>query len=122
MLMLSLTHYSGIPIFQLRNKAELGSYKQYIMTQPQQKIQPNSDVIFQVLGDETVLLHIKTEEYYTLDETGTRMWQLLAEHGDPEPVIAQLLEEFEVDKATVRRDLTRLIDELRERGLLNAGE
>ena len=80
------------------------------------------DVLFQVLEDESVLLSLKTEEYYTLDETGTRMWQLLAEHGDPELVIAQVLEEFEVDEATARRDLAHLIGELREEGLLDVGE
>ena len=94
------------------------------MTTPHPKIQPNPDVIFQVLDDEAVavLLHLETEEYYTLDETSTRMWQLLIEHGEVEPVIAQMLEEFEVDEATVRHDLTHLIGELREEGLLDVGE
>ena len=92
------------------------------MATPQPKIQPCPNVIFQDLDGETVLLHIKTEEYYGLDETSTRMWQLLAKYGDPEPVIAHMLEEFEVDEATVRRDLNHFIVELREEGLLDVSE
>ena len=91
-------------------------------TPPHSKVQPNPDVIFQILDGEAVLLPLKTEEYYTLDETGTRMWQLLVEHGEPEPVVSQMLEEFEVDEVTVRRDLAHLIGELREEGLLDVGE
>jgi hypothetical protein len=92
------------------------------MTTPPPKIRLNPEVIFSVLGDETVLLHLKTEEYYTLDETGTRMWQLLTEYCEPEPVIARMLDEFEVDEGTVRSDLNRLITDGKAEGLLDVGE
>lgn len=65
-----------------------------------------------------VLLHLKTERYYGLDETGTRMWQLLEEHGETAPVVQQLLAEYEIDEATIRRDLAMLIERFAESGLL----
>ena len=86
-----------------------------------QIFQTNPDVVFQTLEGEAVLLHLKTEEYYTLDETGTRMWQLLIEHSEKEPVIAQMLAEYEVDEATLRNDLTRLIADCKAAGLLAVG-
>ncbi len=92
------------------------------MTTAQTRIQPNPDVLFQVLDGEAVLLHLKTEEYYSLAETSTRMWQLLIEHGEPEAVIAYMLEEFEVDEATARRDLNELITDCQAEGLLNVHE
>ncbi len=76
------------------------------------------DVLFQELEGEAVLLNLDTEHYYGLDEVGTRMWQLLAEHGDVATVAEQVLAEYDVDEATLHRDLADLIAELTDEGLL----
>jgi hypothetical protein len=64
------------------------------------------------------LLNLETERYYSLDDVATRMWQLLAEHGDVGTVVEQLLAEYDADKATLHRDLANLIAELAEEGLI----
>jgi DeoR/GlpR family transcriptional regulator of sugar metabolism len=46
------------------------------------------------------------------------MWQLLQEHGDVDPVVEQLLAEFDVEEAELRRDLALLIGQLEEAGLI----
>ncbi len=76
------------------------------------------DVMAQEVGGETVLLVLATGHYYGLDEVGTRMWQLLGEQEDTATVVARLLEEYEVDEATLQQDLARLIIQLAEAGLL----
>jgi hypothetical protein len=78
------------------------------------------NVLFQDLGDESVLLSLDNDRYYGLDDVGTRMWQLLAEHSDVATVISHLLGEYagQVDEATLRRDLGELIAKLAEAGLL----
>jgi hypothetical protein len=81
-------------------------------------IQVAKDVLVQPLGDEAVLLNLNNDHYYGLDDVGTRMWALLAEHGDPEAVIRQLLLEYEADEPTLRRDLAALIDKLEQAGLI----
>ena len=44
------------------------------------KIEPDPDVVVTELDDnEAVLLHLGTKMYYTLNETGIRIWQLLSE-------------------------------------------
>ena len=43
---------------------------------------------------------------------------MLAEHGDVATVMKQLLAEYDVDEATLHRDLANLIAELIEEGLL----
>lgn len=41
----------------------------------QTKVIPHSDVIATSLSNqETVLLHMQTQQYYTLNETGTQIW------------------------------------------------
>jgi hypothetical protein len=76
------------------------------------------DVLVQPLGDEAVLLNLNNDHYYGLDNVGTRMWELLAEHGDPEAVIRQMLLEYDADEPALRRDLAALIDKLEQAGLI----
>ncbi len=88
-------------------------------TQPLPKeVTISPDVLFQELGSETVLLDLDKELYYALDEVGTRLWQLLAENGDPAAAMTRLLAEYDVDEATLRKDINGLVDELHEAKLV----
>ena len=80
------------------------------------------DVLFRELDGEGVLLDLETEQYYTLDDIGVRMWQLLHEHNEVDLVIAPLLDEYDVDEATLRQDLAELIARLSEAGLVVADQ
>ena len=64
------------------------------------------------LQGEGVLLQLDTGEYFGLDPVGERIWSLIAEHGDLETVLAQLLDEFDVDADTLTRDVDALVAEL----------
>ncbi|MSP13538.1 MAG: PqqD family protein [Chloroflexi bacterium] len=76
------------------------------------------DVLFQKLDQESVLLDLKREIYYGLDDVGTSMWQLLVDLGEIPAVLQQLRIEYEVDEETLRADLAGLISQLAEEGLL----
>lgn len=78
-----------------------------------------TEVIFQILHEECVLLNMATETYYGLDEVGARMWQLLAEHGEIATVLTHLRAYYDADEATLRRDLAALIEKLCAEGLLS---
>ncbi len=84
------------------------------------RVTPGADVLVQQVEDESVLLDLKTEEYYSLDDVGTRMWQLMCESGDPEAAVEALLQIYEVDEATLRHDMAQLIAELAAHGLVEA--
>ncbi|WP_176722409.1 PqqD family protein [Candidatus Thiosymbion oneisti] len=88
------------------------------MTPLPKEITISSKLLFQELGDETVLLDLENELYYSLDEVGMRLWQLFAENGNPEAAMKQLLTEYDVDEARLRKDMHVLIDELREAKLI----
>jgi coenzyme PQQ synthesis protein D (PqqD) len=77
-------------------------------------------VVFQEVEGEMVLLDLDAERYYTLDDVGTRFWQLLTEHGNLERVVAAMLAEFDVDEETLRSDLDALVGRLRAAGLVVA--
>ncbi len=76
------------------------------------------DLLAQELDGETVLLDLHSERYYVLDDVGTRMWQLLSTLRDPQVVCGRLLEEYEIDEATLRHDLGELIAKLEAAGMI----
>jgi len=84
-------------------------------------VEPGDEVIFQALHNEMVLLNMKSQEYFGLDDVGSEMWNLLVQHGDVETVVAILTERYNVDQETLRQDLVALIGRLMEAGLLKAG-
>jgi hypothetical protein len=77
-----------------------------------------SHVLVRFLDKEAVLLNIETERYFGLDETGTRMWQLVTAAPKIEVAYQQLLEEYDVRPELLRENLTDLLARLVENGLL----
>ncbi len=75
-------------------------------------------VLFQKLDRDAVLLNLKTEQYYSLDAVGMRVWQLLGETRSLEATVRRMLAEYAVDEATLRADVLALADKLATRGLL----
>ena len=82
---------------------------------------PSPDVAFRRLGDEVVLVHLKTNRILSLSPTGARFWELLAD-GDSRPEIeAQLLREYDVPKEQVSAEIDSLLRSLRAEGLVREG-
>jgi len=81
-------------------------------------VKPDEDVLFRNLDGEAVLVHLGSGTYFGLDETGTFIWERMVEHEALPPVLAAVLEAFEVDEATAKADLVRLVGELQEAGLV----
>ena len=88
------------------------------MPETKEGVEIPEDVLFQPLGDEAVLLNLKDSRYYGLDDVGRRMWELLAEHRSPEPVVQQLLREYDAEEAVLRSDLATFIEKLRAADLI----
>ena len=82
------------------------------------RVETSKGVLFSDLGHEAVLLHLKDEHFFQLEERGAKIWQLLQEHGDTTVVIENLLVEYEVDEATLRQDLPELIAAMKDANLL----
>ena len=85
-----------------------------------QKITISEEALSQEVNGETVILDLKSESYFGLDEVGTRVWQLLQEHEDVQKVFDAMLEEFDVDANTLASDMKNLINDLIEKGLISS--
>ena len=75
-------------------------------------------VLVRFVENETVLLNLEAECYYGLDETGTRMWQVLTTAPSIDTAYVELLTEFEVEAEQLRLDLSELLGKLVDKGLL----
>ncbi len=84
------------------------------------RVEIGDSVILQRLNEEAVLLNMSSQQYYGLNDTGTRMWELLMELGEPGKVVIQLQEEYSVPPSTLQADLETLVGELLQAGLLRA--
>ncbi len=76
------------------------------------------DVLSQEVSGETVLLDLKGECYFGLDNVGTRIFQLLKEHGDLQKVRDTILKEYDVEEDQLENDLHELVAKLVEAGLV----
>jgi len=74
-----------------------------------------ADVVAQRIGQATVLVHMGTNRIYELNETGARLWELLAAGHAWADVVDRLRAEFDVDDDRLVREvddfLTLLLDE-----------
>ena len=70
------------------------------------------EVVFRELGDEAVLLNLKTGTYFGLDPVGANIWRLIVQHGSLARVLKAMLEEYEVEPQTLERDLLELCGRL----------
>lgn len=75
-------------------------------------------VLVRVFQNESVLLNLDSECYHGLDDVGTRMWEAVTQSKTIQDAYDMLLSEFEVDPATLKKDLTEFIERLVQRGLV----
>ena len=75
-------------------------------------------VVFEILDGQAVLLDVRGGNYFSLNPSATRMWELIEEHHDGVKVKEQMLAEFQVDEASLERDFASLIENLEARGLI----
>jgi len=76
------------------------------------------DVLFQEVGEETVLLDLAGGSYFSLNEVGARIWQLIGEGATLQSIFDALVEEFDAEPERIRADLLALVDELAKSGLI----
>ena len=83
-------------------------------------LRPNPEVIAKRLDQATVLVDISTSRIFELNETGTRIWELLGQGLNVEQIVQHLVSEFEVEDSHAAEELKALLSQLRDQGLVAA--
>ncbi len=82
------------------------------------RVRVPDDVLVSTLQTESVILNLKSERYFGLDEVGTRMLAILSKSDSIQAAYDTLLEEYEVEGDVLKRDLIVLIERLVGQGVL----
>lgn len=76
-------------------------------------------VMAREVGDETVILDLASGTYFGLDPVGARIWQLIGEGKALAEVCDALLDEYDVTREALERDVVELADKLLEQKLIS---
>ena len=77
-----------------------------------------AEALVATLADGAVLLNLQTKRYFSLNETGTRIWEMVQQTADEETILATLLSEYDVEEPMARTEVRRILDELIEAQLI----
>jgi Coenzyme PQQ synthesis protein D (PqqD) len=81
-------------------------------------VQPHPDVMAQHVNEEIVLVHLLSNQIYTLNGTATRLWELLETGHDLSSCIQTLLGEYDVTRAELEDDVNTIVETLTELNFL----
>jgi len=83
------------------------------MPELNRKVKPERDVIVTELENkEAVLLNLSTKRYYTLNETGFRIWELADNGLTLDEICGKLQEKFDITPEKVKESVLNIIGEL----------
>jgi hypothetical protein len=71
-----------------------------------------AEALVATLADGAVLLNLQTKRYFSLNETGTRIWEMVQQTSDEEAIVRTLLNEYDVEEPMARTEVRRILDEL----------
>lgn len=77
------------------------------------KIVINRKIVWREVDGEAVILNVDSSHYYTLNETGTRIWKMLKSGDSVSDIAALLSDEYGVSESKVKNDVNKLIDSLK---------
>ncbi|MGH7623857.1 MAG: PqqD family protein [Gemmatimonadaceae bacterium] len=78
----------------------------------------SGDALTAMLSDGAVLLNLHSKRYFSLNETGTRVWALLEHNSGLDEIVQTLTAEYDVAESDARREVMALVEELLREGLL----
>ena len=84
-----------------------------------QKMTISPEALFQEVSGEMVILDLKSEQYFGLDDVGTHFWQLLQSNGNAQSAYEVMLAEYDVDADVLKTDIQNLLAELMDAGLVS---
>ncbi len=81
-------------------------------------IQLTDDTLWRKLDGEAVLVQLASGTYYGVNEVGAEALTMMVDGVGFSALVAALLDRFEVDEAVLRADLTELLGDMVDRGLV----
>jgi hypothetical protein len=77
-----------------------------------------ADVAARRVDDRVVLVNLQTNHIYSLNTTGSRLWDQLTEARTRDDLVSELKSELDGDPEEIARETDRLLGELEEASLV----
>jgi Coenzyme PQQ synthesis protein D (PqqD) len=91
------------------------------MTEPSdRRLRINSeDVVWREVGDELVVLHMKTTTYLTINGSGRTLWDRLVDGATLDELVAALVERYGIGTEQAKQDVHGFVESLTACSLLD---
>ena len=78
----------------------------------------NEDIYSSEVDGETIMMNIDNNAYYTTQEIGNRIWELLDSLDTPKAICDQLMQEYEVSQEQCQNEVLQFLEQLLEHGIV----
>jgi hypothetical protein len=86
------------------------------------RFRPSPEAVYDYVGDQAVLIHMRTNQIYELNWTASRFWELLCAGHNQAKIQQLMLQEFDVAEADLSHEIEALLASLKNKGLIKACE
>ena len=80
------------------------------------------DVAAKVIDGELIIIRLSDGTYYSMDNVGTSVWEMIEAHIDLRTLVREIAARYEAPAAEVESDVSTLIRELMDEGLIVPAE
>lgn len=85
--------------------------------------QVSQKVLSSKIDEEVILMSFEADSYFGIDPVGSRIWELLSEKpASINELVVILVDEYEVDEETCRKQVQIFIDEMYTKKLIIKGD
>jgi hypothetical protein len=97
------------------------SDSQCLIPAPMSKmIQKHDNIIWRNVDNETLFLDTSSGYYFSLNETGSEIWNLLSDGLSIDDVAARLSDRYGIELAPAKNDVSELLAMLREEKIIQS--
>ncbi len=78
----------------------------------------NTAVIYDIIDNDIVIIHLENGNYYNLSDSGTLIWKYIAKNQTPNHLLAVLEATYNVERGVLENDLNTFLQQLEAEGLV----
>jgi hypothetical protein len=83
---------------------------------------PKNSIVFTDIENEGVILNLKNNSFYSLNETATRIWKLLRGRKTVRQIVEEFMQEYECEKNKALQSIKRQIQEFLASNLIEKSD
>jgi hypothetical protein len=81
-------------------------------------VRVSPDVVFQQIGAEAIIINLQTDRIFSLNRTGTRLWELLVAGVNLTEAKQQMVQEYDVDPDQLASEVENVLQLMLNEGLI----